>query len=211
MKRWGIELAPAWLATVAVGCGAQTLSPTTAPPPEPRLQSAKAVDDAPPKGGIWSECYASFAPSGDAGQDLERITRSCGPTGGMRAITPVKSAEQADKDPADRYTFYVPNPGACYRVYATGDRNVKDLDLLLRGPDGDNVVADIGHDSFPVLPPYGPICFDTPGLYLLEVSVFRGAGHYALQVWGNLQGLGNTRAATPAAMGRKLATPALRR
>ena len=67
---------------------------------------------------------------------------------------------------------------------------VKDLDLLLRGPEGDDVVADIGHDSFPVVPPYGPICFDVPGLYILEVSVFRGGGRYALQVWGNTAGLG---------------------
>jgi len=56
--------------------------------------------------------------------------------------------------------------------------------------------ADVTHDSFPVLPPHGPICFDKPGLYLLEVSVFRGGGRYALQVWGNPAGLGK---AVPAA------------
>jgi len=59
----------------------------------------------------------------------------------MQAVTPVHVAQQTERDPADRYTFYVPNAGACYRVYATGDRSVQDLDLLLRGPDGQDIVG----------------------------------------------------------------------
>jgi hypothetical protein len=102
----------------------------------------------------------------------------------MHAITPVTVGEQSENDPVDRYTFYVPKAGSCYRVYAVGARSVADLDLLLRGPDGEDVVADVTHDAHPVLPPKGPICFDAPGLYLLEVSVFRGSGRYAVQVWG---------------------------
>jgi hypothetical protein len=190
------KVAPTVLAALALtlaGCNARTVE-TTPPPPPAGPRTSAAVDDEQIKGGIWAECYASFSPSGEPKADLARITRSCGPTGGMRAITPVETKEQNEKDPADRFTFYVPNSGACYRVYAMGDRNVKDLDVLLRGPDGDNVVADVGHDAFPVVPPYGPICFDAPGLYMLEVSVFRGGGRYALQVWGNTRGLGKSPA-----------------
>jgi hypothetical protein len=160
--------------------GEPSLPPSTPPAP---------TDDEAVAGGVWSECYAGFTPSGNAKTDLGRITRSCGKTGGMRAITPVKIESQSERDPADRFTFYVPSAGACYRVYATGDKGVKDLDLLLRGPDGEDVVADVTHDAFPVLPPASPMCFDVPGLYLLEVSVFQGAGSYAIQVWGNPQGL----------------------
>ena len=57
--------------------------------------------------------------------------------------------------------------------------------MLLRGPDGENVAADLTHDAWPVAPPAGPACFDTPGLYMVEVSVFQGEGTYAFQVWGN--------------------------
>lgn len=144
-----------------------------------------------PGGGRWRECYANFAPSGDANADLNRMTRACGPTGGMRAVTPVTRALQSERDPVDRYTFYVPKAGACYRVYAVGNQGVQDLDLLIRGPSGDDVMADLGSDPFPVLPPQGPMCFDAPGLYMLEVSVHRGQGGYAIQVWGNADGVGH--------------------
>lgn len=143
-----------------------------------------------PSGGLWSACYDTFSPSGSVRGDIARLTRSCGPTGGMRAVTPVTVAQQSDRDPVDRYTFYVPRAGACYRVYAVGDRGIADLDLLIRGPSGEDFVADLTHDAFPVLPPQSPLCFDGAGLYMLEVSVFRGSGSYALQVWGNADGVG---------------------
>lgn len=179
----------ACFALLLTSCGAQTLEPT-ATPPQPETRPETASDEGGRKGGIWSECYSAFAPSGSPKEDLARLTRSCGSTGGMQAVTAVTTAEQNEKDPADRYTFFVPSAGACYRVYAVADRNVQDLDVLLRGPDGQDVTGDMSHDAFPVTPPAGPICFDTPGLYMLEVSVFRGAGRYALQVWGNASGLG---------------------
>jgi hypothetical protein len=108
----------------------------------------------------------------------------------MQAVTGVHLGEQSERDPADRFTFFVSSAGACYRVYAVGDRNVQDLDVLVRGPDGNDVAGDVSHDAHPVTPPAGPICFDVPGLYMLEISVFRGSGRYALQVWGNASGLG---------------------
>ncbi len=175
-------------ALLSVSCGARSFE-SRATPPDPALQptSPGGTD---PSGGKWSDCYSSFTPSGKARADLNRLTRACGPTGGMRAVTPVTHAEQNDKDPVDRYTFYVPRAGACYRVYAVGNRGVSDLDLLVRGPSGDDVAADLTHDAFPVLPPQGPLCFEQPGLYLLEVSVHRGQGGYAIQVWGNTDGVG---------------------
>lgn len=186
---WPVRLAPSAVALLCAACagGAGT---TTAPPSNPSPPSA----DAPAKnsaGGVWAGCFESFTPAGSARGDLARLTRSCGPTGGMRAVTPVTVAKQTDKDPVDRYTFYVPKAGACYRVYAVGDRSVQDLDLLVRGPSGDDVAADVSHDAFPVLPPTGPLCFDTAGLYQLEVSVYSGGGEYAVQVWGNPDGVGN--------------------
>ena len=153
-------------------------------PGDSQAAAGGAATEPPPEGGQWQECYGAFTPSGNPTGDLDRLTRSCGPTGGMHAVTPVRLGRQGEKDPVDRYTFYVPRAGSCYRVYAVGDRSVKDLDLLLRGPDGADVVADVTHDAFPVLPPKSPICFDVPGLYMLEVSVFSGSGQYALQVWG---------------------------
>jgi hypothetical protein len=132
----------------------------------------------------WVGCYANFQTRGQPKSDLRRLTRACGPTAGMRAVTPIESGRQSAEEPADLYTFHVAEP-RCYRIYAVGERGIEDLDLLLRGPDGEQVVADLTDDAVPILPPSGPICFETPGLYLLEVSVFRGSGTYAVQVWGS--------------------------
>jgi hypothetical protein len=171
-----------FLTLSGTGCGPAAAE---APPPIVRTES---IPDSPssdePGKTVWETCYSSFAPTGDAEGDLSRLVRDCGTTGGMRAITKVKLGTQSSQDPVDRYAFQVPAADKCYRVYAVGDSSVKDLDLLVRGPSGTSMVADITHDSWPVLPPRTPVCVPEPGLYMLEVSVYKGAGKYALQVWG---------------------------
>jgi hypothetical protein len=163
------------------GCGSAVAE---APAPTTRAEPPAEVSSDEPAKTPWETCYSSFAPTGDAESDLTRLVRDCGTTGGMRAVTKVKLGKQSAEDPVDRYAFQVPAPDKCYRVYAVGDSAIKDLDLLLRGPKGTSMVADITHDSWPVLPPREPVCFSEPGLYMLEVSVYKGAGKYALQVWG---------------------------
>jgi hypothetical protein len=152
------------------------LAACTAPPP--------AESGSTSTGNLWSDCYATFAPSGNPKSDLERLTGECGRVGGMQPLTPVKTGTQGERDPADHYRFIVPDANTCYRIYATADRNVDDLDLLLRAPDGTDVAGDLTHDAWPIVPPRAPLCIEEPGTYLLEVSVFRGRGRYALQIWG---------------------------
>jgi hypothetical protein len=165
-----------FLLGVALGACACSAAPGATPDTAAKPASAQ---------NPWSACYADFTPIGSAHGDLARLTHACGSLGGLHAVTPVVAKVQSAKAPADRYTFYVPGPGACYRVFAAGDYNVHDLDLLIHDAAGQTIAADLSHDSFPVVPPSGPLCFDRGGLYMLEVSVFRGAGHYAVQVWGN--------------------------
>jgi len=182
-----MRIAPSLALSVAVpflllGCGSRTAeNPKSAVAVEPAGVTA-ATDDA--SKSPWEACYSSFAPAGDPEGDLMRLVRDCGPTGGMRAVTPVRVGRQSSEDPVDRYTFEVPAPGKCYRVYAAGESSIEDLDLLLRGPTQGAFVADVTHDSWPVLPPREPVCFTLPGSYMIEVSVYRGSGRYALQVWG---------------------------
>ncbi|MCA9644986.1 MAG: hypothetical protein KC492_30060 [Myxococcales bacterium] len=133
---------------------------------------------------IWVRCTDGFKPTGLLENDIKRLGRDCAESLNMGPITPVIKASQSEQQPADVYTFYVPRAGDCFRVVSIGDSHIEDLDLLLRTPDGEPVAGDLTHDKFPVLPPYGPLCLDEPGLYLLEVSVFKGSGRYAVQVWG---------------------------
>ena len=166
------SLSSLWI-TLALLTGACAPTNNTAP-------SANA-----PQAHDWQSCYAGFSPSGNPKSDLARITKSCGSVGRMRPITNVTFGRQGARDPADRYTFFVPDTESCFRIFAAADRTIYDLDLLLRTPDGEPITGDITHDTWPVLPPQGPACFEEPGLYVLEVSVFSGAGRYALQVWSN--------------------------
>ena len=167
---------------VTTACGPASSERPAMEPPAP-TPTAEAAEGTPPK-NPWEACYSTFRPTGNGDSDLSHLVRDCGPTGDMHAVTDVRVGTQSEQEPVDRYTFEATAPGKCFRVYAAADSGVKDLDLLLRGPSGEPVAADLTHDSWPVLPPREPVCFPEPGLYMLEVSVYRGSGRYALQVWG---------------------------
>jgi hypothetical protein len=154
--------------SLSLACAAST------PPPQPSEM---------PDPAAWRDCYAGFSPTGDARADLKKLGAACGGLGNMRPITPVTTGTQGPGNPPDRYTFFVPNAGDCFRVFAAADSDVRDLDVLIMNLDGEPVSGDITHDTWPVVPPLGPACFTEPGPYVLEVSVFRGSGRYALQVW----------------------------
>ena len=180
---WTLAIPALALASLpALGCGGAGASG----PKSPTLSEPAGTTGDSEEGprSPWEACYSSFSPAGDPESDLTRLVRDCGPTGGMKAVTPIRFGRQSSADAVDRYTFEVPSPGKCYRVYAAGESSIEDLDLLLRGPARDRFVADMTHDSWPVLPPREPVCFSEPGSYMLEVSVYRGSGRYALQVWG---------------------------
>ncbi|MEB2314431.1 MAG: hypothetical protein OZ921_21755 [Sorangiineae bacterium] len=130
-------------------------------------------------------CADDFAPTGSLRSDLARLATRCGGAYRFAPLTPILIATQDERAPADAYSFQVRQPGACYRVYAVGDRGVRDLDLLLRDGAGQVLGGDLTRDAFPVLPPRAPLCIPEPGLYVLEVSVFSGRGRYAVQVWGD--------------------------
>ena len=58
------------------------------------------------------------------------------------------------------------------------------MDLAMLDPNKNVVGHDTNEDAFPMLNPDGPFCLTRPGEYTVLVSVEKGAGHYALQVWG---------------------------
>src|SRR5262252_2881632 len=90
------------------GCApAAAATPQAAPGSESARSTSTSDEDSK---SPWTSCYSSFAPAGDAEGDLLRLVRDCGPTGGMRAVTPVRVGRQSSEDPVDRYTFEVPSP-----------------------------------------------------------------------------------------------------
>src|SRR5689334_22212099 len=85
----------------AIGCGNSTsVGAKSADTREP-AGTTNDAEDAPRT--PWEACYSSFSPAGEAESDLKRLVRDCGPIGGMKAVTPVRTARQSSEDPVDRY------------------------------------------------------------------------------------------------------------
>lgn len=134
-------------------------------------------------GGDFSSCYAPFQPSGEAHQDLDQMTSLCGAPNAMKPVTGVLDGSQSEEDPIARYVFEG-ETGRCYRIFAASDASIQDLDMAVLDPEQAVIGFDTNNDAFPILNPDGPLCLTRPGTYTVLVSVERGAGNYALQVWG---------------------------
>jgi hypothetical protein len=135
------------------------------------------------RGGTFESCYQGFRSTGAVEQDLARMTSLCGPPNAMKPVSPVIQGTQSQHDSISRFTFHG-EMGRCYRIFSASERSVHDLDLAMLDPDKNVVGHDTNEDAFPMLNPDGPFCLTRPGVYTVLVSVEKGAGRYALQVWG---------------------------
>lgn len=134
-------------------------------------------------GGNFETCYQSFHPTGNARNDLVQMTGLCGVATSMKPVTGVIEGAQSQSDPIARFTFQA-ELGRCYRIFSASDRGIRDLDMAVLDPSHTVVGHDTNEDAFPIVNPDGPVCLTRAGAYTLLVSVERGTGHYALQVWG---------------------------
>jgi hypothetical protein len=150
--------------------------------PAPALPNPMLVTDS-VHGGVFESCYQGFRPSGNVERDLQQMTSMCGPPNSMKPVTAVFTGTQGQRDPIARFTFKG-DMGRCYRIFSATDRGVQDMDLAMLDPEKNVVGHDTNEDAFPMLNPDGPFCLTRPGIYTVLVSVEKGTGRYALQVWG---------------------------
>jgi hypothetical protein len=68
--------------------------------------------------------------------------------------------------------------GSCVAGVARGDEGIVDIDLALLDPSGAEVARDLGRDAEPSV----ELCPEVPGRYVLEASVFEGAGAVGMMV-----------------------------
>jgi hypothetical protein len=164
----------------AQAMGTATLELQKGPPPA--LPNPMLVTDS-VHGGVFESCYQGFRPSGNVEHDLAQMTSMCGPPNSMKPVTPVIQGMQGQRDPIARFTFKG-EMGRCYRIFSASERSVMDMDMAMLDPDKNVVGHDTNEDAFPMLNPDGPFCLTRPGIYTVLVSVEKGSGRYALQVWG---------------------------
>ena len=175
-----IQSAPAAaLALALVGC------PSTEPKrpvvPEPSIP----VEAEPAPSTPWSACLERFTPTGAPSVDIERLGRLCGAPNGQHPFAPPRVGKQTESAPVARYSLHAGGDGKCYRIYAVGDRNVEDIDVTVVAPSGERLAFDGTSGGVAALPQHEPLCLAAKGIYTVEVSVARGGGEYAFQVWSN--------------------------
>jgi len=64
--------------------------------------------------------------------------------------------------------------GRCYAILAVGDASVRDLDLVLLGPNGEEVDRDIAQDPRPTV----RVCPESTGNFYMQVRMTDGQGSY---------------------------------
>jgi hypothetical protein len=182
----------AGIVSASVACSHKGAQPESSSPnsvtlelqrgPAPALPNPMLVTDS-VHGGKFESCYQGFHASGVIDKDLATMTSMCGPPNSMKPVTPVFQGTQSQRDPIARYTFKG-EMGRCYRIFSASERSIQDMDMAMLDPEKNVVGHDTNEDAFPMLNPDGPFCVTRPGQYTVLVSVEKGAGKYALQVWG---------------------------
>jgi hypothetical protein len=158
------------------------------PHPEPTSPQPPATADPEPAdepSTPWAKCHSTFTLGGDAAADVGLLGRMCGVKNQQKPLTGARVAVQNEHNAVDRFAFSAGGPGKCYRVFAVGERGIRDLDVQVVGPDGARLAWDASHEPWAAVPALGPLCLEQPGVYTVEVSVFRGSGRYAVQIWSN--------------------------
>ncbi len=158
-------------------------SPTGLPRPvDGRRAPTPPAPPPAPNGLTHSNCFVGVTRTWDPEVDLRAVTARCGQPLGLEPLGAPIVAQLAQGQPMHKYGASL-EAGACYRIFAISDRGIEDLDTGLKAPDGSWVSKDILEDNFPILNGDGPFCVQQSGQYQLLVSVAKGSGKYAVQMW----------------------------
>lgn len=159
------------------------------PPKIERAVSASASteppiigDDAPsPHGGLWTRCREGLTAESDPARDVTRLVAVCGPSTGMESVgdgliegavsegSPVTLELRMKKD-------------RCYRVFASVDRGVEQLDVEVRTSRGTLVASDHEEGRLAIAQPDRPFCTTLDDLAAITVRAEGGSGAFALEV-----------------------------
>ncbi|MDD5306315.1 MAG: hypothetical protein PHU25_03235 [Deltaproteobacteria bacterium] len=149
----GAAAAPAPAPAPVVPVATAPVAPTVAPPP---------------------------APTGDELVDLmnatqQKVAADRIPTGGTTL-----TRMELKKGKKQAYDVQLPGPPFCHTYVAVGGKGVENLDLSIASPTGAIEGSDGTEDATPVIANHCPIA---PGNYRLTVTMTKGSGEFAIQVF----------------------------
>lgn len=147
--------------------------PGAAEPPGPRPQP----------GGPWVKCHEGFTLSGEPVRDVTRLGLLCGPSNGMRRKTRQAIVGLGGQHEPPVSAQIQGWRGACYRIFAAADAQVSELDVTVRSSREVGVAADHTPGRLAIVQPDRPFCMLADEPFTVEISVKRGSGRFAAEVW----------------------------
>ncbi len=191
-----------WSLVVMSACGRDPQAPLVAlpppvaeppPTPQPVATSSDATPQASPPSAsaaptsakrfevkhdpAWAACHASPEAS------LAAIATGCAQATGLKPWGEAIEGESRAGTPAS-YPLRAKR-GHCYRVFAQGDRGVKDLDVAIVDATGAVAAEDATNAPTVVLVADGAVCFDVDEAATVAVRIEAGKGKYAIQIWSD--------------------------
>jgi hypothetical protein len=167
------------------------------PPEAPELHAASQESSAPPELGpisskatpkterSWAACLETIRTKGvDPAREVATLANACATATQMKLVSKTITGKQSDADPPQSYPFQT-EAKRCYRVYAQGDGHIENLNVAIEDSAGVAAGQDSPAGSTSVVLHDGAVCFKESDAATVVVSVGRGGGVYALQVWGD--------------------------
>jgi hypothetical protein len=153
-----------------------------APPHEDRPGSDKTTSKLEP---TWSTCLRRTQPKGvDPAKDVAALASACEAVTKMKLVGKTIVGKQKDTEAPQSYPLKA-EAKRCYRVYAQAESAIEDLDVAIEDSAGVIAGQDSTDGSTAIVLEDGAICFKDDDGASIVVSVGRGGGTYALQVWGD--------------------------
>jgi hypothetical protein len=161
-----------------------SVEPAPLPPPPPRITSKKASEKKDPSYAACHKPYVPTAHDANIVGDVTRMAKMCETATGLKKLVAKKDGKQQDQSAPQDLAFRA-EKGKCYRVYAQAESTIEDLDLALVDSEKNIAGEDTTDDSSPVVGEDSVICFSEADSALVRISVGRGGGRWAVQIWGN--------------------------
>jgi len=154
---------PAQQPSAQLVAGGAGLSPVATPPPQP---GSVAIPPAPP----GADPRAVQRMNEYTAQKIVQGYTPHGPPG----------ADSLSRNASRNYQVTL-NAGDCYTLAAFGGAGVRDLDIYLTSPTGQQLARDIATDSRPIV----NTCVQQSGAYRVRILMYAGAGPFTYQIYRN--------------------------
>lgn len=158
------ELASARGAHGGLTLGTNLTPPVPPAPPEPAVPATPPTPAYPIGGGpgfVGDHLRALYATHGNGALPMIAVANTTLGAGERREIT------------------FPVHAGVCYVILAAGMPSVRELDLSVLDPYGNERARDTTHDAFPFV----RVCPEVDGEYRILVGMYLGYGPYGLQVF----------------------------